>query len=214
MTRLARVIAPGFPHHIIQRGNRRQQTFFSDNDYNTYLQFLSQYCKRYSTEIWAYCLMPNHIHLIAVPRDEEGLSLSVGETHRNYTLFLNSREGCQGHLWQGRFSSYPMDEGYTLAAARYIEMNPVRANLVKRPLEWRWSSARAHLERKNDGVVALSPLLEMVGNWNDFLAGETDHIQDIRRHESTGRPLGSREFITHLEEKLERRLHKMKTGPK
>jgi putative transposase len=214
MARLARVIAPGFPHHVIQRGNRRQQTFFSDNDYRAYLSFLSLYCDRYSVEVWAYCLMPNHVHLVTMPHDEQGLRQAVGETHRNYTRLINTREGWKGHLWQGRFSSYPMDERYTLAAVRYIETNPVRANLVRWPGDWRWSSADTHLNGKEDGLVVVSPLLDMVGNWSDFLADATDHGGEIRRHENTGRPLGSREFVGRLEEKLERRLRKMKTGPK
>jgi putative transposase len=107
-----------------------------------------------------------------------------------------------------------MDERYTLAAVRYIETNPVRANLVKRPGDWRWSSAGTHLKGKGDGLVAQSPLLDMVGNWSDFLADVIDHSGEIRRHENTGRPLGSREFVGRLEEDLDRRLRKMKTGPK
>ena len=158
--------------------------------------------------------MPNHVHVIAVPQDDKGLTRAIGEAHRKYTLLVNGREGWQGHLWQGRFSSYPMDDHYVLAATCYIEMNPVRANLVKRPQDWRWSSATAHLEGKRDGIVILSPLAEMVGDWSDFLADKADYGKDIRRHESTGRPLGSQEFVTHLEEKLGRRLRKMKTGPK
>ncbi len=214
MARLARVIAPGFPHHVIQRGNRRLQTFFSDSDYRAYLSFLSLYCDRYSVEVWAYCLMPNHVHLVAIPHDEQGLRQAVGETHRNYTRLVNAREGWKGHLWQGRFSSYPMDERYTLAAVRYIETNPVRANLVKRPGDWLWSSAGAHLRGEVDGLVVRSPLSDMVGNWSDFLAEVTDYGREFRRNENTGRPLGSREFVGRLEKELERRLHKMKTGPK
>ena len=120
-----------------------------------------------------------------------------------------------GQFWMPEYyDRFIRDEAHFANAKRYIEANPVDAKLVGSAVDWRWSSARAHLEARNDVVVALSPLLEMAGNWSDFLADETDYSKDIRSHESTGRPLGSKEFITHLEEKLGRRLHKMKTGPK
>lgn len=214
MARLARVVAPGFPHHVIQRGNRRQQTFFSDEDYRTYLRLLSQYCNKYSAEIWAYCLMPNHVHLVVVPHTNEGLSGAIAGTHRSYTNSINTREEWQGFLWQGRFSSYPMDEQYTVAAIRYIEMNPVRAKLVKRPQDWQWSSARAHIDRIEDGLVTMQPLSGMVGNWEAFLKEEALYITDIRNHAKTGRPLGSRNFISKLEKELNRELFKTKPGPK
>ncbi|MBN2224383.1 MAG: transposase [Deltaproteobacteria bacterium] len=214
MARLARVVAPGFPHHVIQRGNRRQQTFFSDEDYRTYLRLLFQYCNKYSVEIWAYCLMPNHVHLVVVPHTNEGLAGAIAGTHRSYTNSINTREEWQGFLWQGRFSSYPMDEQYTVAATRYIEMNPVRAKLVKQPQDWQWSSARAHIDRKEDGLVTIQPLLGMVGNWEAFLKEEQSYTTDIRNHAKTGRPLGSRNFISKLEKKLNRELFKTKPGPK
>jgi len=110
MPRIARVVAPGFPHHITQRGNRRQETFFRDEDYVAYKSLLSEWCQRHGVDIWAYCLMPNHVHMIAVPQDEDGLRLAVGEAHRRYTREINFREGWRGHLWQGRFASFPMDE--------------------------------------------------------------------------------------------------------
>jgi len=124
MARIARVVAPGLPHHVTQRGNRRQQTFFCDDDYRAYLELMAQWCSRCAVEIWAYCLMPNHVHLIAVPESKDGLRSAIGEAHRRYTRRINFREGWRGHLWQGRFASYTMEERYLLAAARYIEMNP------------------------------------------------------------------------------------------
>jgi putative transposase len=145
MARIARVVAPGLPHHITQRGNRRQQTFFQDEDYQSYIQLMAKWCARFQVEVWAYCLMPNHMHMIAAPQSEEGSRHAIGEAHRRYTRQINFREGWRGHLWQGRFSSFPMDESYLLAAARYIEINPVRAKLVNRPEAYKWSSAIAHL---------------------------------------------------------------------
>src|SRR5438105_2893425 len=125
MARIARVVAPYFPHHIIQRGNRRQKTFFNERDYHVYLSLMAEWTARLGVEIWAYCLMTNHVHLIAVPKNEMGLRTAIGEAHRRYTRHVNFREGWRGHLWQGRFASYPMEERYLLMAARYIEKNPV-----------------------------------------------------------------------------------------
>ncbi|MDD5168160.1 MAG: transposase [Syntrophales bacterium] len=130
MARIARVIAPGYPHHVTQRGNRRQETFFADDDYAAYLELLSEWTRKHDVEIWAYCLMPNHVHLIAVPDSEEALARAIGEAHRRYTRRINFREGWRGHLWQERFASFPMEESYLLAAARYVEMNPVASGLV------------------------------------------------------------------------------------
>ncbi len=215
MARIARVIAPGYPHHITQRGNRRQQTFFSKSDYQMYFDLLARHCSTFKTEIWAYCLMPNHVHLIAVPENEASLSRAIGETHRSYSRHVNAREDWRGHLWQERFASFPMDEHHLLAAARYIEMNPVAAGLVAKPDEYQWCSARAHLARKNDRLVNVQPLLEMIYDWQDFLRPSSpDETDLIHKHERTGRPLGGEAFITGLECALRRRLTRQKPGPK
>jgi putative transposase len=130
MVRIARVVAPEYPHHITQRGNRRQDTFFCDDDYRLYMKLMAESCSIFGVAIWAYCLMPNHVHFIAVPQTENSLKLAIGDAHRRYTRHVNFRENWRGHLWQGRFASYLMDEKYLLAAARYIELNPVRAKLA------------------------------------------------------------------------------------
>ena len=202
---------------IIQRGNRRQKTFFSDEDYAAYIALMSEWCRKHAVDIWAYCLMPNHIHLIAVPGKKENLRLAIGEAHRRYTRRMNFREGWRGHLWQERFSSFVMDEHYLLACARYIENNPVRANLVRQAEKWRWSSASAHISGQNDALVDVDPLLSIIkGDWRDFLGQrlsptETD---DIRKHAQTGRPLGDERFVTRLECLLGRELRPRKPGRK
>jgi len=215
MPRLARVIVPGLPLHITQRGNRRQQTFFRTEDYLLYVSVLAERCKRYGVDIWAYCLMPNHSHLIAVPQTADGLRRAIGEAHRRYTREVNKEHGWLGHLWQGRFSSFVMDEAYTIEAARYIELNPVAANLVSRPEEYRWSSARAHLLGYDDVLVKRSPLLASVGDWSAFLQQRIppDQPDRFRRHETTGRPLGDPAFIEALERRLGRTLRPRKPGP-
>lgn len=216
MARIARVIASGIPHHITQRGNRRMQTFFSDEDYQSYLYLLAEWCMKCGVEIWAYCLMPNHVHLIAVPESEESLRRAIGETHRRYSRMINFRKNWRGHLWQGRFASFPMDESYLLATARYVEMNPVTAGLVQDAAEWVWSSAGAHLTGSDNELVTVAPLLEMAGDWRIFLngAGEEEQVNEIRKHERTGRPLGSVSFIEQLETALDRPLKRGKPGPK
>ena len=214
MGRIARVVAAGVPHHITQRGNRRQRTFFSEGDYAAYVELLSEWCERCDVEIWAYCLMPNHVHLVAVPESEDGLRRAVGEAHRRYTRRINFRKGWRGHLWQGRFASFPMDDAHLLCVARYIELNPVRAKLVRKPERWRWSSTRAHLSGKDDELVRAKPLLAYVEDWAGFLKDrlEEDEIAALRRHERTGRPLGGESFLSRLERLLSRPLKPKKPG--
>jgi putative transposase len=216
MARLARVVISGMPHHITQRGNRRQPTFFCDGDYAAYLELMSLWCAERGVQIWAYCLMPNHVHLIAVPRTEDGLRLAIGEAHRRYTRMINFREGWRGHLWQGRFASFVLDEPYLLAAARYVELNPVRARLVTAPSKYRWSSARAHLKGKDDVLVRVSPLLKIAGDWRRLLTSvvSEEDLKLFRQHERTGRVLGDDEFQKRLEKKLGRILRCQKPGPK
>jgi putative transposase len=137
MARIARVVAPSLPHHITQRGNRRQATFFCEGDYEEYIHLMCEWCSHWNVEVWAYCLMPNHVHMIAVPESEAGLRRAIGEAH--------------------------------LAATRYVELNPVRAGLVKDPAAYPWSSAAAHLAGRDATLVKVEPLLAMVGNWREFL---------------------------------------------
>jgi REP-associated tyrosine transposase len=215
MARLARAIVPGLPHHVTQRGNRRQQTFFRTEDYLLYLALMAEWCGRCDVEVWAYCLMSNHAHLIAVPSTPEGLRFAIGEAHRRYTWEVNRREGWRGYLWQGRFSSFVMDERYTLAAARYVELNPVRAKMVPRAEDYPWSSAGAHLVGRDDALVRVAPLLSRAGDWRTFLGGGThpESADLFRQHQATGRPLGSDAFVEQLEGLLGRVLRPRRPGP-
>jgi putative transposase len=217
MARIARVVAPGMPHHVTQRGNRRLQTFFHDEDYHAYLELMSEWCDRYKVRILAYCLMPNHVHLIAVSEAKEGLNLAIGEAHRRYTRRINFREGWRGHLWQGKFSSFILDQNHLLACARYVELNPVRAGIVKKPQAWRWSSANAHVRCKDDLLVRTKPLLAMIESpWGKFLsvnARESGMVL-FRKYERTGRSIGDDAFIERLERLLGRELKPKETGSK
>lgn len=216
MARFARIVIPGIPHHVTQRGNRRQEVFFSAVDYRRYLELLTDHAREAGTEIWAYCLMPNHVHLMLVPGDEDGLHRALQEAHRRYTRFVNLQHDWTGHLWQGRYASCPMDEAHTLMAARYVELNPVRAGLVERAEDWAWSSARGHLAGEDDGVMRADALGALVPDWRAFLdEGLADeHAERLRMGERTGRPLGSPYFIEALESRTGRDLQKQKPGRK
>ncbi len=218
MARLARIVVPGYPHHVTQRGNRRQPVFFTEDDYRTYIKLMGEWCAHYKVEIWAYCLMPNHVHLVAVPHDTKGLCRAIGEAHRRYTLRVNLREGWKGHLWQERFSSFPMEERYLLAATRYIEMNPVRAKLVKKAEDYKWSSAKAHMRNRNDELVKVSGVGQIISNWREFLSGADpkETATGLHSHSSTGRPMGGEEFLKTIEAVSGipiRKLIKNKPGP-
>jgi putative transposase len=216
MARLARVVAPGVPHHVTQRGNRRQRTFFTDDDYRLYRDLMAEWCGRAGVVIWAYCLMPNHVHMIATPETADGLRRGIGEAHRRYARHINFREDWRGFLWQGRFASFPLDGDYLLAAARYIELNPVRGGLANMPEAWPWSSARAHLAGDDDELVTAAPLLDLVGDWRTLLSlpADDDEVDALRRHQRTGRPLGEDSFVDRLEADLGRPLRRRKPGPK
>ncbi|MDP1736622.1 MAG: transposase [Caulobacter sp.] len=216
MARLARTVVPGLPHHVTQRGNRRAPIFFAPGDQRIYLNLLKEQVDRWGVEVWAYCLMPNHLHLVATPSDEGGLARAFGEAHRRYTTFVNARHEWTGHLFQARFASVVLDERHLLTAARYVTLNPVRAGLVDRAEDWPWSSARAHLAGRDDQLVRVAPLLSRIDSFADTLETEPidGEFSGLRAAETTGRPLGSDAFIADLERRLDRTLARQRPGPK
>ena len=201
MPRMARIVVPNTPHHVTQRGNRRQPTFFQPDDYVIYRKIAAEVFGEASVEVWAYCLMPNHIHLIATPSDSGSLSWAVGETHVRYTRMINRREGWTGYLWQGRFASFPMDDEYLRKCLRYVGLNPVRAGLVDRAVEWPWSSVAAHVEGRFDPLITRGPaeraMLEDPRGFFDLDIGEADR-QRFRRASVQGQPLGSADWTKAL----------------
>lgn len=216
MARIPRVVLPGYPHHVTQRGNRKQEIFFSQSDYQTYLGLIAEGCAAARTECWAYCLMPNHVHLILVPQAREGLRESLAEAHRRYTRIINFRNDWRGHLWQERFHSFPMDEEHLLAAVRYVELNPVRAGMVKNAQDWPWSSVRAHLNARDGLFVRVAPMLERIRDWHGYLgdAEMEQRLDTLRKHLRTGRPLGDKRFIQVAEKIAGRPLKPGRRGPK
>jgi len=214
MPRAARYVLPGFPHHITQRGNRRQQTFFSDSDYALYLDLFRTALDKYEVVCWAYCLMPNHVHLVLEPADESSLAAMLKHVHQVYTRRINSREGWTGCLWQGRFASCVMDEGHALAAVRYVELNPVRAKLCERAEDWPWSSAAAHVKGRDDAIVTAIPYLDRISNWGRYLDEGLNAETEARigYFTGTGFPLGEDRWIADLEHKSGRSLKPKPVG--
>jgi len=217
---MARVVVPGLWHHITQRGNRRETVFFDDRDRGVYLQLLAHHCRRCSLRVVGYCLMGNHIHVIAIPPVETALAKSLGRTHVDYARWLNLRRGQTGHAWQNRFFSCPMDERHQWEALRYVECNPVRAGLVTEAPGWRWSSAAAHT-----GGIDRWGVLDMAewerrwtsGAWREALDGGIADValwERIREATRTGRPAADEEFVKRLEVERRRRLRPQKRGPK
>ena len=214
MSRLPRIIVPGIPHHVTQRGNRRERIFMEDDDYALYRDWLAQACRSNGVEVWSYCLMPNHVHLILVPADETGLSRAVGETHRRYSGYINARLRVTGHLFQGRFGCVAMDEAHLMAAFRYVAMNPVKAKLAVTPADWPWSSTPAHLRRQDDGLVTVRPLLERVEGFAELLElpADPERVAALTKGQTIGRPLMGDQELGELEERLGRTLRPGKRG--
>jgi putative transposase len=217
MPRIARIVVPGLPHHVIQRGNNRQDVFFTDNDRTLYLDLLKKQSQRFGLSIIAWCLMTNHVHLIAVPRQADSLALAVGRTHWLYTQAINRLHGRSGHLWQSRFYSCALDGDHALAAVAYAERNPVRARMVRLPWRYHWSSAALHVGDAQDDLHLLDRdawNMFPPAEWRRMLQRPEDEnlIKRLRTSMRTGRPLASDRFLAKLESKLGRRLRPMPVG--
>ncbi|MBN1822704.1 MAG: transposase [Endomicrobiales bacterium] len=207
MVRIARVVGVGLPHHVTQRGNYRQEVFSADTERNRYLAWIKEYSRKYELSILAYCLMDNHVHFIAVPRQENSLAMVFNMAHMRYSQYKNRKHDISGHLWQGRFYSCILDEQHLMEAARYIERNPVKANLVEKPWDWQWSSAAVHIGKEPDRFF-LNKLFDHIPvsseEWRGFIDvdSESSIVEAIKKHTCNGRPLGSRAFVEKIEKNL------------
>jgi len=209
MPRPERIVVPGLPHHITHRGNRRQLVFREQDDYQIYLRLLRKAKERFEVKLWSYSLMPNHVHLIAVPGHRESLSEAVQWAHGKYAELFNGLNDIVGHLWQGRFGSSVMDEHYLWNAVRYVERNPVRACLVRRAEDYQWSSAAAHCGLRHDPLVSSDlPLIAQIQDWSGWLAGNeaADDLRRLRECTQRGHPCGSDEFVALVEERSGRKV--------
>ena len=217
MPRASRVVILGLAHHVTQRGNNRQDIFFVDDDRRVFLDMLRQAACRFGLTIDGYCLMTNHVHLVAVPKNEDSLFPAFKRVNQLYTQYVNRLHGRSGHLWQGRFFSCCMDEPHRWSALIYIERNPVRAKLVRRAWQYPWSSAAAHCgQADTSGLLHLGPWRQAVPGdaWRENLTAVQDagEIEHLRLASSRGRPLGSDSFLSKLENKLGRRLRALPIG--
>jgi putative transposase len=218
MPRAARLVIPGCPHHVTQRGNNRQAVFFTQDDRQEYIRLLGEQADRFGLTIQAYCLMENHVHLVATPATEGTLAQAVGRTNLKYAMYLNRMHGRSGHLWQDRFFSCPLDEGHFWRACVYVERNPVRAGLVPQPWQYAWSSAAAHVDGKDPtGLLDLAAWRSRVADgesWRQRVTLELDEQTILRLRAATfnNRPLGSDTFLAKLEAALGRRLRPRPRG--
>jgi putative transposase len=218
MPRISRAIWPGIPYHVTQRGNRREPVFFAAVDRYSYLKLLSEYAALHSVEVLAYCLMTNHVHLVLVPSTEEGLHRMLRPLHMRYAQRVNRGRGWRGHLWQGRFFSSMLDEPYLWSAIRYVELNPVRAGMVRRAEDYRWSSALAHCSGRHDPCLTTEPSwqarLASIGDWSAWLAAgdQPECLDTLRRNADKGLPCGSDEFVEQLERLTGHRLRALSRG--
>ena len=217
MPRIARVVAVGLPHHVTQRGNNRCDVFFDDDDRRFYLWTLAQSRRKYAVDIWGYCLMDNHMHALAVPHEPDSLARCFAGTNLIYTQHTNRKQGRSGRLWQNRFFSCPVDKDeYLWPVLRYIDRNPIRARLVSKAWDYRWSSARHHVTGEADALLnepdwLLAELRER--KYRSYLKNEPEELMsEIRRSAGTGRPLGNAAFLSALESRLSRVIGVKKRG--
>ena len=218
MSRIARIVLENLPYHITQRGNGRQLVFFDAPDYRLYLDLLRTYAGDAGLRVWAFCLMPNHVHLIGVPERADAMASALGRTHADFARHFNLKNRSCGHMWQARFFSCPLGPTHLWRAMAYVERNPVRAGMVEHAAQYEWSSARAHLGlAKADGFLELAACHTEYtqSQWNEVLDAGTEEEAFRRRLQEAsrrGRPLGSDEFVRKLESRAGRELRPLPAG--
>jgi putative transposase len=213
MPRTARLVIPGLPHHVVQRAARGKALFYTDQDRRRYLDLLAEYATRHHLQIWAWCLMPDHVHLVAVPEDALSLAAALIPLQTQYSRHIHQTHKKRGILWAGRYGSCPMDEPHAWEAVRYVERNPLRAKIILRPDRYPWSSAGGHAGLRKDPL--LSGALESRGkvkNWAQWLRAGEDAalVQTIRASTRTGRAAGDEAFLARIEKLTARPLRPRK----
>ena len=216
MPRNARIVVPGAAHHVTQRGIRRSPIFYDSEDRDSYTEVIGRNCEKFGVGILAWCWMTNHVHLVAVPEHANSLALALRRAHSIYARRFNAKYHFSGYLWQNRYYSCPLDESHTFAAIRYVEQNPVRANMVVLAEDYPWSSARAHSRGCADVLLSVDwTLPPMEASWSSWLAGQDDRetTRLIRANTTKGYPVGTEEFISQLESDFGRPLRPRPPGP-
>jgi putative transposase len=215
MPRKHRIILPGLPHHITQRGNGRSDVFRDGNDREVYLQLLARFSNWHTVDLFSYCLMTNHVHLVGSPLQEDSVAKMMRDLQGFYAIYYNRKYGLTGHLWQGRFFSCVLDPDHFQAAIRYVERNPVRAGLVARAESFCWSSAAAHCGLREDPLLApLNRQWISISDWLGWLSLGDYETGDatLREATRTGCPWGSEEFVEEMEQQMGRFLKPRKAG--
>lgn len=208
MSRIARVIATEYPHHIVHRGNNKQRIFLQSNDYCEYLSLLKHYQKEKNSPILAYCLMRNHVHLLLKPLAEDSLPKMMQGVALCYAQYINKKYGRTGRLWEARYFSSIVDrDDYLWTVVRYIEQNPLRAGIVEREIDYPYSSARAHLLKERDDILTEALFNESERSEYVRFAAESatkEELARLRDATKKGKPFGSEPFITEMEHLLKR----------
>jgi putative transposase len=219
MPRKARIVLPNLAHHVTQRGNYQQNIFEKDDDFRIYLYLIKEYALKYRIKIHAFCLMSNHVHFILTPKNEKGLAELFKIAHMRFSQYKNLEKRKVGHLWQGRFYSCVLSQAHLFRAVRYVEMNPVRANMVRKPWDYNWSSARQHLKLEKSPIIETDfhECLINAGlgykNWREYLLeGDVEMLNEIRNKTQKGLVIGETDFIIKLERKLGIILRELKAG--
>lgn len=215
MARISRIVIPKIPHHVTQRGVRSIDIFSNDNDRKQYLSLIKMMGQRYGLTFLGYCLMNNHVHFIVIPKGKDSLASGIGEAHRRYTLIKNRDENVKGHLFQERFYSCPLDSKHTISALRYVERNPVRANMVKQAWQYDWSSAKLHVGMSSKDKLVSNNILDYTPHeWRSMLKKEPHEINYIRKSYKTGRPCGEMKFFVKIKKITGKDFTPKKSGPK
>jgi putative transposase len=206
MPRIARIVGSGYPHHIVQRGNNKEKVFLGRKDYEAYLSFLEKYSEKKEASILAYCLMQNHVHLLVRPTENDGLAKMMQGVTLCYTQYFNRKEGRTGRLWECRYHSTVVDgDSYLWTVSKYIENNPVRAGIAKRPEDYSYSSAKAHILGRKDPLLK-EPLFGKsdLNEYRIFIKSAEDKkiVEEIRKQTRLGKPLGDGGFLNALSERL------------
>jgi putative transposase len=206
MPRIARIVGAGYPHHIVERGNNRERVFANPIDYKKYLSFLSKYSEEREAAVLAYCLMPNHIHLLVRPSGEETLAKMMQGVTLCYSKYFNGENGRTGRLWECRYYSTVVDgDSYLWTVSKYIENNPVRAGIVKKPEDYLYSSAKAHILQEKDPILK-EPLFDKseLDEYRRFVKLDEDKkiLEEIRKQTRSGKPLGDGGFLETLSETI------------
>ncbi len=223
MPRKPRFYLPGIPVHAVQRGHSREPVFYEDADYRAYLDWLREAAERYYCAVHAYVLMSNHVHVLATPRDADSISRMMQYVGRRYVPYINYHYGTSGTLWEGRYkASLVQEEDYLLTCMRYIELNPVRANMVRHPREYRWSSYRANGEGREDALITPNALYQALGRtagvrreaYRSLFKAHLglDDVKEIRAAWQTGTPLGNDHFKAKVEAKLNTKIGQARRG--